>query len=242
MISVPGIASRNGYDLGIFPKKENPSSVSDFRPISLLNCTIKLITKLLANGLQIKIRDLIHRSQYGFMKSRTIHDCHQSKKELLILKLDFEKAFDKVEHNCMLEITRHKGFGLSWMNFIFNSWTPSVLLNGVPGKVFHCRRGVRQGDPLLHLLFALAADFLQTLMNKTNNDNLTSPPLPLGSDADFPIIQYADDTLIIMKSNRHNCHCSKPQRDPKRFCRIIRSEGQFQQSNDGSTKYPRDKK
>jgi hypothetical protein len=73
-----------------------------------------------------------------------------------------------------------------------------VLLNGVPGKVFHRRRGVRQGDPLSPLLFVLAADFLQTLLNKPKDLNILKLPIPLAYTTDFPIIQYADDTLIIM--------------------------------------------
>jgi hypothetical protein len=102
----------------------------------------------------------------------------------------------------MLQIMEHKGFNptwLLWMRSIFDSGTSSVLLNGVPGKVFHCRRGVRQGDPLSPLLFVLAADFLQTLLNKTRDLNLVQLPIPLTYTSDFPIIQYADDTLIIME-------------------------------------------
>jgi hypothetical protein len=63
---------------------------------------------------------------------------------VVILKLDFEKAFDKIEHQAILEILQSKGFEdkrIGWIKEILGSATSSVLLNGIPGKVFHCRRG-----------------------------------------------------------------------------------------------------
>jgi hypothetical protein len=119
----------------------------------------------------------------------------------VILKLDFEKAFDKVEHQVILQVMRHKGFSRKWLNWIDNilkTGTSSVILNGIPGKTFQCRRGVRQGDPLSPLLFVLAADLLQSIVNKAWQLGVLKHPISDNFGGDFPILQYADDTLLIL--------------------------------------------
>jgi hypothetical protein len=88
-------------------------------------------------------------------------------------------------------------------------WYLLVLLNGVLGKQFYCKRGVRQGDPLSPLLFVLAADFLQTILNKAMILGVMAPPLSRSANPDFPVIQYADDTLIVLKANAAQLICLK---------------------------------
>jgi hypothetical protein len=82
---------------------------------------------------------------------------------------------------------------------ILSTRTSAVILNGVPRKNFYCKRGVRQGDPLSPLIFVLAAGFLQFVLNKAMGQNFLSKPIPCPPCPDFPMIKYADDTLLVMK-------------------------------------------
>jgi hypothetical protein len=157
---------------------------------------------------------MVHKNQYGFIRHRSIqdclawsfefiHQCHQSKEEIVIVKLDFAKAFDTVEHSAILEMLKCLGFPskwLSWVEAILSSGSAAVLLNGVPGKMFQCKSGVRQGDPLSPLLFVLAAEILQYIVNGLKNKGILKLPIPQPS-VDFPIIQYVDDTLLIMQAD-----------------------------------------
>jgi mannosylglycoprotein endo-beta-mannosidase len=69
------LESINSSFITLIPKGESPTCANDFRPISLLNSVLKIITKLLANRLQKIILKLVHKNQYGFLKERSIQDC-----------------------------------------------------------------------------------------------------------------------------------------------------------------------
>lgn len=96
-----------------------------------------------------------------------------------------------------------KGFGdrwVRWIQSILETGTSLVLLNGVRGKTIHSKRGVRQGDPLSPLIFVLAADLLQSIINKAKQRGIFRSPIPILYTNDFPILQYADDTLLILEA------------------------------------------
>jgi len=115
------------------------------------------------------------------------------------------KAFDTIEHNTILLMMKHLGFSEQWIDWIeriLHSRSSSILLNGVPGNHFHCRRGVRQGDPLSPLLFVLAADLIQCIINKAYHQGLFELPITSYELDQFPIVQYADDTLLVLRASQ----------------------------------------
>ncbi|GJS38460.1 RNA-directed DNA polymerase, eukaryota [Tanacetum coccineum] len=152
----------NASFIVLIPKNSDPVDLGDYRPISLIGCMYKVLSKLLSRRLCKVIHKLIRPNQTTFLSGRQILDgilianeiVNYAKKEklkLLIFKVDFEKAFDSVNWKFLIDIMSQMGFSAKWCKLIhacLSSASISVLINGSPSKEFSMKRGLRQGDPL----------------------------------------------------------------------------------------------
>jgi hypothetical protein len=113
----------------VIPKEKDDRTMNKIRPISLLNCSYKIFTKVLTNRIGKVIDRLICSNQIAFIKGRyilrsviTIHEVlysvYKGKQQEFVLKLDYEKAYDKINWQFLLEILRMRSFGSKWIVWI----------------------------------------------------------------------------------------------------------------------------
>jgi hypothetical protein len=166
--------------------------MKNFRPICLLNVCYKIISKVLNNRLASCITKVISDSQYGFIKNRYIMDGVISLNEILhevkrknqsgvVLKIDFEKAYDKVNWHFLYYMMEKKGFGSKWCDWVMRivrGGKVAIKTNDILGPYFTTHKGVRQGDPFSPLLFNLVADGLACMIKKAQEEGLIEGLIP----------------------------------------------------------------
>lgn len=136
-----------------------------------------------------------------------VHTMKKSRSGSFIFKVDFEKAFDCVKWDFLLEMMSKMGFGSTWIRWIkecISTSSVSVLINGSPTKEFSMGHGIRQGDPLSPFLFLIVAEGLNLLLEEAKSKNMLSGIKIGNGDLDISNLKYADDTIIMAHATHTN--------------------------------------
>ena len=199
----------------LIPKKKVAVEVKDYRPISMVGSVYKVIAKTLSKRIRELLPTLIGETQTALVRGRQILDgalianevvnwLKRRKKAGVLLKLDFEKAYDTISWRSVDSVLKEMGFGEKWRKWIDSCIsTPkiSILFNGNPCKPFKTGRGLRQGDPLSPFLFVLVAEVLNRLMIKAASMGLYQGLQVGGNRETLTHLQFADDTLLFCEPN-----------------------------------------
>jgi hypothetical protein len=141
----------NSNFIALIPKVDDPSSLNDFRPISLCNCIYKVVSKVIARRIKATLSEKISPEQFGFLEGRQIHEAIGVSQEVMhslrstksrgeILKIDLSKSFDKVSWLYLRMLLTHLGFEVPFINWIMcciTSVSFVVLINGSASSFFH---------------------------------------------------------------------------------------------------------
>ena len=136
--------------IALIAKCDHPGGFKDFRPISMVECIYKIISKLLARRLQRVMDSIIGPNQSSFIAGRQILDgalitgeliesCKRRNIATSILKLDFQKAFDSVSWSFLKWTLIQMGFPDRWISWILScvsSSAASIIINGSPTSPF----------------------------------------------------------------------------------------------------------
>jgi hypothetical protein len=206
----------------LIPKSGDHARIGNWRPITLLGSLYKILAKILARRLQTFLpsiirpnQTIIRPNQTSFVEGRCILDntflaqeaqdwAEESNQDLVLLLLDFEKAFDRIEWSFLFEALAKLGFcpqWIRWVSSLYKSASSAIKLNGVEGSTFPLGRLVRQGCPLSPYLFILAMDVLGHMLDD-HRFGVRGLALPGGGKITDQT--FADDTALYLQGTRDN--------------------------------------
>ena len=200
---------RKGVIVLIEKKGKNRMDIANWRPITLLGVDYKLLTKTLAGRLKATLPDLVHPDQNGFIpggnivfSAQTIRDilfyCSKEKLDLVLLALDYTKAFDSVDFEFVHAVFNAFNFGenfKTWIKVLFKGGCSCISNNGYLSETFPIERSTRQGDPISPLIFILV---LETLFILIRADNNIKGIRVLNSEV--KLTSFADDASYFLKN------------------------------------------
>ena len=179
-------------------KKGDKNLISNYRPIAVVHYLSKIIEKLLFNRLSdfFKKFDVIHSNQFGFMPGKSTSDAMiqlidffynviDSKEYSIALFIDYQKAFDTVNHNILLkklELYGIRGRPLELINSYLSNRSQFVKIGNSYSNKLSCNIGLPQGSTLAPLFFILYINDMHKISSK------------------FHTVLFADDTTLLFRN------------------------------------------
>jgi hypothetical protein len=191
------------------PKTTMPTRPDEYRALTLLNADLKILARITVQRLRPGLPDILHPSQQCGTNGKSMLDavstirdaiaCEETtNKELCILSLDFQAAFDNISHTYLYKILKAHGFDENFQRQIksmYEGETAPVQINGHISSPIPILCSIRKGRPLIMHLYALCLNPLLHMIDKKLRGIRIDPRKPKTA-----IIAYADDVTIMLTS------------------------------------------
>ena len=202
------LSARRGI-ITLLPKKDwDILLVKNWRPITLLNCDYKIISKVISHRIQAVLENVINQDQARFVQNRNITQNIRRASDILdyvskrniaavMVSIDFEKAFDRVEYSSLFSAFTYFNFGeqiLSWMQMLFQDVQLCTVNAGSISHWFSPTRGLFQGNPIGPFAFVTLIEILA--INLRSNSKIEG--IKIGHITHL-ISQFADDLDLFLK-------------------------------------------
>jgi hypothetical protein len=213
----------------LIPKKGNSKYIGNWRPISLLGCFYKLLSRVYTNRLKRVIDKITAVGQKGYSEKKYcqevlimliegIKKCEKNKIKGAIISLDMKKAFDSISHSYLESVLKFFNFGPNFIKAIkvlcTNRQAAVILESDLMGKTFKLERGNAQGDTISPFLFNICYQVLLLRLNtELQIDSVLDLPEVPNSHRPLPAtvskkprraIAFADDCTAITVLNKRN--------------------------------------
>ncbi|GFR89505.1 endonuclease-reverse transcriptase [Elysia marginata] len=189
-------------------KKGDPGDIKNYRPISLLSHSYKLFTRLLQTRMERILDENQPREQAGFRKgysttdrihtlNQVIEKSNEYNLPLCVGFIDYEKAFDSVEHFAIFDALRQININEKCVNILENIYqnaTAKVHIDNMESELFPIKRGVRQGDPISPKLFTAAIEMIFRKAELKHGLNIDGETLTN--------LRFADDVALVTEDTK----------------------------------------